>query len=236
MKKVLVVVFMLFYCMPCFAWYEVHDSQANSSLSQSLAKEIETALNTAKQVEAEIKNLTKFGGSLQFSQIQNSLQQLKALKNQTDSLVNNWQDISSKWDTIHKDYANMTGLSASNYVKLYKQQQEDKEKTTKQAMQTQGLVSQIDTDSQSLYNLLNANEGAVGALQAAQIGNQLAALQISNLMRLEQMISASNTAQMQYLVDQKEQAEAANAMSKKFIEQKYTVKQSYSIDQIRPIK
>jgi P-type conjugative transfer protein TrbJ len=69
------------------------------------------------------------------------------------------------------------------------------------AMRAQGLVAQIGADTANLQSLMSASQSAQGALAAAQAGNQIAVLNTQQMMRLQQIMAASNQAQTAYYAE-----------------------------------
>lgn len=70
------------------------------------------------------------------------------------------------------------------------------------AARIQALISSgMTTDHQVLQSLLDATRTAPGALAAAQAGNQIAALQIEQLMKIQALMVANSRAQTMYMME-----------------------------------
>jgi P-type conjugative transfer protein TrbJ len=88
----------------------------------------------------------------------------------------------------------------------------------KQTLLTQSkIVEAIGSDGITLQTLMASSSGAVGALQAHQAGNQLAALQIKQALQLQTLLAAQARADALKSAEQQASADAARERFSRFI-------------------
>jgi len=179
------------YCTNCSTVF----SQATQ-----VAKEIETAVNTAQQLQTEIsqyQNMLQQGLSLPnsvFSRLTNDIQQVQALYQRSTALAGNMANFDQQFRQQFKGYDtflnnNNTDPSyLTNYYKDWSQQGLDSMRT---AMEVSGQnVNQISQEDATLSQIMNRSASAQGRLQAIQAGNEIAAQQVQQMQKLRQMMDA----------------------------------------------
>lgn len=200
-----------------YAWKEVHDSTLISVSKKGLSDQLKNTINNLKTLEAAMKNLEKLEGesvSKNLGNIQNTLSDLKKIRDQANGLPLDFNDLQENWDKIYTDYKDIAGLSAKDYYNAYKESSTNVDESIKNAMLAQGLISQMDKDSDVLDILIKDSNNTDGALQAIQVGNQMTAMLIQNMMRLEQIVAMSERSQSDYLLKQQQRVEASNASTR----------------------
>ncbi|MEH3160314.1 MAG: P-type conjugative transfer protein TrbJ, partial [Sphingomonas taxi] len=86
------------------------------------------------------------------------------------------------------------------------------------AMRVQaGVVGNIDTNRAEMANLVTRSQGATGALQATQAGNQLLALQAQQLADLTAMMAANGRAQALSDAERAAAAEQGREQRRRFL-------------------
>ncbi|MBB3862465.1 P-type conjugative transfer protein TrbJ [Novosphingobium hassiacum] len=149
--------------------------------------------NQASSLVNEAKNLTSLPIST-LSSLQQQVQQTRQLLAQAQRIAYNVQDIQSAF-TQRYNGANLTA-SQSQMVANANDRWQDSVGAFQDALQVQaGVVGNIDGARASLDTLVNASQSASGALQAAQAGNQLLALQSQQLADLTAALAAQGRAQ-----------------------------------------
>ena len=160
---------------------------------QQINNQIQSLQNEASSLINEAKNLA----SLPFS----SLQQLQAQVRQTQQLLGQAQRIAYDVQQIEQAfstrYRNMD-LNASDQALIDGAQ--DRWETSvagfEDALKVQaGVVGNIDGARTAMSNIVGASQSATGALQAAQAGNQLLALQSQQIADLTALVAAQGRAQ-----------------------------------------
>ena len=159
---------------------------------QQVTNQITSLQNEAQMLINQAKNLA----SLPFSalqQIQQSVQKTQQLLQQAQGIAFNVQQIDQMFQ---QKYGNVS-LSASDQHLVTNAR--DRWKNTvgglQDAMRVQaGVVGNIDSNRTQMSALVGQSQSATGALQAAQAGNQLLALQSQQLSDLVAVISANGRA------------------------------------------
>lgn len=166
--------------------------QAARSLQQ-VTNQITSLQNEAQSLINQARNLT----SLPYS----SLQQLQQSVARTQQLLREAQGIA--YDVQQIDRAFQTSYAparaSSSDQALFasaRQRWETSVKALQDAMRVQaGVVGNLDTNRAQMSALVGASQSATGALQAAQAGNQLLALQAQQLADLTAAVAAQGRAQ-----------------------------------------
>ena len=159
---------------------------------QQINNQITALQNQAQMLINQARNLA----SLPFSalqQIQQSVQRTQQLLNQAQNIAFNVQQIDQ---AFQQQYGNVS-MSASNQQLVADAR--DRWKNTvgglQDAMRVQaGVVGNIDSNRTQMSALVSQSQGATGALQATQAGNQLLALQSQQLSDLVAVVSANGRA------------------------------------------
>lgn len=185
------------------------------------AATIATQVNTAQQLQAELQNLASMDpatAAANMGRIQSDLQQLINLQNQMNGLVMDYSNFQNAWDAQYQDFGAYNGMSAGQYATNAQQLLSSLNQSLYNSMLAQGLVAQTGADSVSLQNLLDASQNAQGALAAAQVANQMAAMQAQQLMKLQQIVATSNRAQSEWMAYQAHKEAMAQASVDQFFE------------------
>jgi len=164
---------------------------AARSLEQ-ITHQITSLQNEAQMLINQARNLA----SLPFSalqQIQQSVQRTQQLLQQAQNIAFNVREIDQ---AFQQKYGNVP-LSASDQqlVAGARSRWQNTVGGLQDAMRVQaGVVSNIDTNRTQMSTLVSQSQGATGALQATQAGNQILALQSQQLSDLVALISANGRA------------------------------------------
>jgi type IV secretion system protein TrbJ len=160
---------------------------------QEVNQQITQLQNEAQMLINDARNLV----SLPFS----SLQQLQQSVQKTQALLQQAQNIAFDVNQIDQAFQSTYGnasLSATDQ-QLVAQARERWQNTVgglQDAMRVQaGVVGNIETNRTQMSALVGQSQGATGALQATQAGNQLLALQAQQLADLTAVISANGRSQ-----------------------------------------
>ncbi|MCL8489089.1 MULTISPECIES: P-type conjugative transfer protein TrbJ [Bradyrhizobium] len=159
---------------------------------QHITNQITSLQNEAQMLINQAKNLA----SLPFSalqQIQQSVQRTQQLLNQAQNIAFNVQQIDQMFQ---QKYGNVS-LSTTDrqLVADARSRWQNTVGGLQDAMRVQaGVVGNIDTNRTQMSALVGQSQGATGALQATQVGNQLLALQSQQLSDLVALISANGRA------------------------------------------
>lgn len=172
---------------------------------------ITTQINTLKQLEAALSNLALMDpatAAANIGQIQQTLGQLQILQQEVTGMTMDYQNFQQQWDNTYQDFGAYNGMSGNDYAYQAQQLNLATQRQIYDAMRAQGLIAGIPGDATNLQQLMVASQSSEGALAAAQAGNQISGIIAQQMMRLQQMISQSNQAQLSYQ-EQKQQQDAA---------------------------
>jgi len=185
-----------------------------------------SAVNTATQIENQVKSLYNEaqnlanmdqGAAMQtISGIRQSLTQLFQMQSRIRGMTMDYASVESAWDNLYKNFGAYNGMSGKDYAAQAQKILAQTDNATYDAMRAQGLVSQLGNDERNLESLLNASNSAAGALAAAQAGNQIAAVNTQQLMRLQQIVAASYRAESSYYAQQTQREAMSKADSDRF--------------------
>lgn len=182
---------------------------------QQINNQITSLQNEATMLINQARNLT----SLPFSslqQLQQSVQRTQQLLGEAQRVAYNVQNIDQAFRTT---YGNAS-MSASDR-QLVADARERWQNTVgglQDAMRVQaGVVGNIDTNRTQMSALVGQSQGATGALQATQAGNQLLALQAQQLADLTAVVAANGRAQALSEAERSAAAEQGREQRRRFL-------------------
>ena len=190
------------------------------------AKEVETALNTAQQLQTQIQqynNMVQQGLSLpnsMFGSITSSMNQLRGIYSQGSSLAYSMSNLDSQFRDQFKGYDNYLssiGQASANMPGQYKKWSDSGFDNARSAMEAVGMnTSSFASEDAMLSSLVQRSATAQGRMQAIQAGNEIAAQQVQQLQKLREMIAANVTLQSNYIAQQTERQAMDDAARAKF--------------------
>jgi type IV secretion system protein TrbJ len=160
---------------------------------QQINNQIVSLQNQTQMLINQAKNLA----TLPFSsllQLQQSIQRTQQLLTQAQRIAYDIQQIDRAFSTT---YAPATAsLSDQGLIANAQSRWQNALASLQDAMRTQAtVVGNLDTNRTQMSALVTSSQGAVGALQASQAGNQLLALQAQQLADLTAVVAAQGRAQ-----------------------------------------
>jgi len=175
---------------------------------RNYAQNILTAARTLEQINNQIKQLQNQATSLAnearnlsglpvstLEELQGQVDRTRALLGEAQRVAFDVGDIQKAFDARYKGGA-LTGTQAE-MVANAEARWNDSVGAFQDAMKVQaGVVGNMGDARRSITTLVTASQSATGALQAAQAGNQLLALQSQQLGDLAAAIAAQGRAQM----------------------------------------
>ncbi|HKX77539.1 MAG TPA: P-type conjugative transfer protein TrbJ [Novosphingobium sp.] len=160
---------------------------------QQINNQIQQIQNQATSLINEAKNLASLPVST-LSTLQNQVNQTRQLLSEAQRIAYDVQSIQQAFEGRYKGSA-LTGDHAQ-MVANANARWEDSVGALEDALRVQaGVVGNIDGARASIDTLVGASQSASGALQAAQAGNQLLALQSQQLADLTAAVAAQGRAQ-----------------------------------------
>jgi len=182
---------------------------------QQINNQITSLQNEATMLINQAKNLA----SLPYS----SLQQLQQNVQRTQQLLSQAQNIAFDVQNIDQAFQQKYGsisLSATDtqLVTDARSRWQNTVGSLQDAMRVQaGVVGNIETNRAQMEALVDQSQGATGALQATQAGNQLLALQAQQLSDLTAVIAANGRAQALTDAERAAAAEQGRVQRERFL-------------------
>jgi P-type conjugative transfer protein TrbJ len=207
---------------PAHAWKIVYDpsNYAQNVLQAARALEQNNHQITSLQNEAQmLTNQARNLASLPFSslqQIQQSVQKTQQLLGQAQNIAFDVQQIDRMFSQKYDDVS----MSATDrqLVSDARSRWQNTIASLQDAMRVQaGVVGNIDTNRTQMSNLVSQSQGATGALQATQAGNQLLALQSQQLSDLVALVSANGRADALSQAERAAAAEQGREQRRRFL-------------------
>lgn len=160
---------------------------------QQINNQITQIQNQASSLINEARNLASLPLST-VDTLQQQVRQTQQLLGEAQRIAYNVQDIQQAFNGRYNG-VNLTGTNAQ-MVANANARWEDSVGAFEDALKVQaGVVGNIDGARATMNNLVSASQLATGALQAAQAGNQLLALQSQQLADLTAAVAAQGRAQ-----------------------------------------
>jgi P-type conjugative transfer protein TrbJ len=189
--------------------------QAARALEQ-INNQIQSLQNEAQMLINQARNLASLPYS-SLQQIQQSVQRTQQLLGEAQRIAFDVQQIDQ---IFSQQYADMD-LSASDQelIDLARERWGNTVGALQDAMRVQaGVVGNIETQRAELSALVGESQGATGALQATQAGNQILALQAQQLADLTALLAANGRADALSAAEQAAAAEQGREQRRRFLE------------------
>ncbi len=160
---------------------------------QQINNQIQQIQNQATSLINEARNLTSLPIST-IATLQSQVDQTRQLLNQAQRIAYDVTDVQQVFNGRYKGSALSAGQA--QMVANANARWQDSVGAFEDAMKVQaGIVGNLGATRSSITTLVGASQSATGALQAAQAGNQLLALQTQQLADLTAAIAAQGRAQ-----------------------------------------
>ena len=207
---------------PAYAQWTVFDPSNYAQNVLTAARSLQQVTNqiTSLQNEAQMLiNQARNLANLPFS----SLQQLQQSVQRTQQLLQQAQNIGfdvQKIDQMFSQKYGTVSLSASDQqlVADARSRWQNTVGSLQDAMRVQaGVVGNLDTNRTQMSTLVGQSQGATGALQAAQAGNQILALQAQQLADLTAVVTANGRAQALTEAERSAAAEQGREQRRRFL-------------------
>jgi len=162
--------------------------QASRALQQ-INNQIQSLQNEAQMLANMGKNLSSLNTS-ELGTMVTALTQISSLMNQGSGIAFNVGATNTAFaQTYPQSYPNAT--TESTLLSDAHKRWQDAMAAFLQAMQVQAQIAQnVQSDSATLTNLVNASQGAEGNLQVQQAGNQLLALSTKQQLQIQNLMAA----------------------------------------------
>jgi len=179
----------------------VHDPRNYSQNILTAARTLEQINNQIKQLQNQATSLLNEARNLQslpvstLGELQAQIDQTKQLLSEAEGIAYDVTDIRKGFEQRYKGAA-FSGPAAA-MVANAEARWKDSVGAFEDAMKVQaGIVSNMGGTRASISTIVGASQGATGALQAAQAGNQLLAIQSQQIADLAAVMTAQGRAEM----------------------------------------
>ena len=166
----------------------------SARLLEEINDQITSLQNEATMLENEAKNLASLNVS-SLSGITNDLQQIGDLMNQAQGISFQVQSVETAFNQLYpRSYG--SGASITQLLSDAETRWQNARDAFQQTMTMQSQIAQnVQSDTGTLANLVNASQGAVGSLQAQQATNQLLALSIKQQLQIQTLMATQGRAE-----------------------------------------
>ncbi len=216
------VAFSPVFVTPAAAQWVVYDptNYVQNVLSAARALEqinnqIQSLQNEAQMLINQARNLASLPYS-SLQQLQQSVQRTQALLGQAQRIAFDVQQIDQAFQS---QYGNISlSTSDQRLVSDARSRWQNTVGGLQDALRVQaGVVGNIDTNRAEMAALVGQSQGATGALQATQAGNQLLALQAQQLADLVAVVAANGRAQALVDAERAAAAEQGREQRRRFL-------------------
>jgi type IV secretion system protein TrbJ len=160
---------------------------------QQINNQITSLQNQAQMLINQAKNLATLPYS-SLQQLQQSIQRTQQLLNQAQRIAYDIQQIDHAFSTTYAPAS--VGVTDQALASNAQARWQTSVAALQDALRVQaGVVGNLDTNRVQMSALVTTSQSAAGALQAAQAGNQLIALQAQQLADLTATVAAQGRAQ-----------------------------------------
>lgn len=150
--------------------------------------------NQAAQLLRMDRNLQSLSGSIS-PDLQATLTQLRNRLAQGDALALNVRETDATYARLYPTTFS-EALSSDDLTRAAKSRWDESYAAYRRAALVQGQITDTaDSDARLLNQIVNRSQGAAGALQAAQAGNELSALHVKQSLQLQTLIAAQARAE-----------------------------------------
>lgn len=182
---------------------------------QQITNQITSLQNQAQSLINQARNLASLPYSV-LQQLQQSVQRTQSLLSQAQNIAYDVQSIDRAFQLKYGSTA--MSASDSQLITDARTRWQNTVGGLQDAMRVQaGVVGNIDTNRTQMSALIGQSQGATGALQAAQAGNQLLALQAQQLADLTAVIAANGRAQALQSAEQAAAAAQGQEQRRRFL-------------------
>jgi P-type conjugative transfer protein TrbJ len=182
---------------------------------EQINNQIQSLQNEAQMLINQARNLASLPYS-SLQQLQQSVQRTQALLGQAQRIAFDVQQIDQAFQS---QYGNISlSTSDQRLVSDARSRWQNTVGGLQDALRVQaGVVGNIDSNRAELAALVGQSQGATGALQATQAGNQLLALQAQQLADLVAVVAANGRAQALVDAERAAAAEQGREQRRRFL-------------------
>ena len=186
--------------VPAHAQWTVFDPTNYTQNVLTAARELQQINHQITQIQNQAQSLINQARNLanlpysSLQQLQQSITRTQQLLAQAQGIAFNVQQIDHAFQTSYAPAS--TTASSASLIQGAQQRWQQSVQALQDAMRTQAtVVGNLPTNATQMSALVTSSQSATGALQAAQAGNQLLALQAQQLADLTAAVAAQGRAQ-----------------------------------------
>lgn len=218
MKKVILMTLIALSISQSALALTVYDPTNHTENLATKLQMIEQVKNSTQQLQNDIKNLQKLDASnlnYSYNQISDVVRKMERIREQTDAIGTEFDDLMGQWDENNPDYSEWNGIDAEKYAQQTDKLRDKWSKSLLQALGMTGIASpkeQLQTQ-EAMNRLLNASQNAEGAMGALQVANQMTALMINEQQKMQAIMAEATRSQSMYyqmILDGEKQAKKHN--------------------------
>ena len=195
--KILVMTMFLissFVQSQCYAAYTVYDPRNHAANVETKAQMIQQVLNSAKQLEYQLKNMESLDWSDLAAVDRNCTYifgSIESIRKQSDAIGEDWIATLGEWSEANPDYDKWDSKQLERYSRQAQRNRERWEKTLRQGLVMAGLNSMRENarTADEVLSVIRASNNSQGTVQALQAATQLNGLQIAELEKMQAMVS-----------------------------------------------
>lgn len=184
---------------------------------------IKQVAQQAQQISHELANLAKLDPATSNKTgdiIRQSLSDLNSIRKSVNAIGTDYNTVMQEFDELRPDYATWNGASAEDYAKQVERVRKAWEKSVEQSVKS-GLIVSPDEQAKTtagIDTLLDASQSAEGAMGALQAANQIAAITVAELQKMQAIMVDSQRTQNLYYQKQIDAEERARKLNEEFSE------------------
>ncbi|MEM7567106.1 MAG: P-type conjugative transfer protein TrbJ [Pseudomonadota bacterium] len=183
---------------------------------EQIDNQIASLQNETAMLLNQARNLTVLPYSA-LDRLEQSIARTEALLGEAQRLAYDVSDIEAAFAGAYRD--GIAGASGAELLAGARSRWQDSVAGVEDALKTQaGIVGTLDQTRRTMADLVARSQDATGALQAAQAGNQLAALQTRQLTDLTALLAAQGRAEALDQARQVAAQEQAREQLRRFLE------------------
>ena len=192
---------MLSSCMPTASALTVFDPSnyqqnllAATRALEQINNQVRTLQNQAQMILRMDQNLVRLGSSLS-PDLQRTLSNIQSQLRDGEGLALHLQQTQSAYEQLFPKQVS-AALSSDDTLRNARSRWEEEHAAFKRAALLQGqIVDGIETDTGLLADAMARSRNAVGALEAAQAGNELSGLSVKQSLTLQSLLAAQHRAE-----------------------------------------
>jgi P-type conjugative transfer protein TrbJ len=187
---------------------------------EQIVNQIEGIGNQVKSLENEAKNLANMDLSNSFknpTSFKTTLFKIKGALYSAKGLPLRYEAMEDKYGKLYKDVGGYEAGTFDDWSKQAKELQGQTNYAVYDAMKTQGMIEEMESDTENIEDLLKNSDSAQGALEVAQVSNQLGAVNTRQLMRMQTIQSAAYRLQASQIGEEVQRREIAMADHKRVL-------------------